>query len=337
MGAARTARGAAAAVCAAVLLSGCAGPTDDGGADDGGAGAPSASAATSGSTGEGGFPDPVESPLEEYFYAGGPTSQEELEAQQTRYEAVVAACMQQEGFEYEPDPDSVLIPFLAESSPFSVESAAETGYGVTTFEPEDLARAVQEGPNDAYVAAMSAGERDAYHLALYGPPTDLADPDAVLDPSESGCQGRARLEVVGAQPLSTPAFASLQEEVDRVYAALEDSPGVLGLVAAWSDCMADAGYPGYETLDDPAEDVRAREAVLAQGSDEDEPFAHTGTPEHAALEELEIATAVADARCQAEVDYFAEERRLRFAAEQEFVDANRDELEAMLAAAGTDS
>lgn len=345
MGAVRTARGAAAAVCAVVLLSGCSAGGGSsaaeggaaGGAEGGAEGGASASTgSSSSSTSEGTFPAPVKSPLEEYFYAGDPTSEEELAAQQAQYESVVAACMQQEGFEYEPFPESAIIPFLADSAAPSVQDAATDGYSITTFDPSALEEGSQD-PNEAFVQGMSESERTAYDQALHGAPSAPSDPDAPTDWSQAGCQGEAHLEVVGPDPLGTSAGGALREEVGRVYTALGTSPEVLTLVAAWSDCMADAGYPGYEALDDPAEDIRAREAALAEDADEDDPAAYSQQPAYVELEELEVATAVADAECQQEVDYTEQERRVRFAAEQDFVDANRAELEAMAAAAGTGS
>jgi hypothetical protein len=292
-------------------------------------------------------------PLGEYYeqlYAA--STPEDADAQTREREALITTCMQEQGFEYVPmDPasDGSYTVEEDEDAPVvdwdSEEYAATEGYGVFTYDEED--QPVDEGaeeyvdPNEDYVAAMSETERTAFYEALYGPsvPFDEDAPEEAVeyDWTTAGCSGAADHEVAGDQPYDDPAFSSLMEEMDGLYEEAAADPAMAALDAAWSGCMADAGFPGFARQPDAAQSIYDEQNSLYESAGADGEYVEPEAAVMAELEEQELETAVADARCREEVDYRAEEQEIRFALEQEFVDTHQAELEALVAAHGQGS
>ncbi len=306
-----------------LLLAGCS-------ADDG---APGAGVAASGSA------RPAVSPLDQYYGNGATASEEERDAEQRQVEELIVACMQAAGFDHTPnDPASIDLTALEErgeartADGWSVEEAAQDGYLITTLDVDEVTLPVD--PNEDYVASMSESESSAYYEALQGTRRLEDTYGQALSPEEAGCQRTAYTRIRGVDPASTPQFASLDEELTRTYDALEDAPESLALAAEWADCMAGAGHPGYADPREAFEDIRSREAALSSELGEGDAAADRAAVEE--LQEVEIATAVADAQCQQDVDHAARAQQLRSAAEQAFVEAHRAELEAMAEARGKD-
>jgi hypothetical protein len=319
---------AAAGLGAVLLLTGCGGGGDD-------------------ATGTDASGEEI-GPLGEYFdKLYSEPSDVDFEAQQREVEELTASCMQEQGFDYTPmDVSSMGYSSVPEDDGpeyGSEEYAATEGYGMTTWEDDAEEVPAEEewvDPNEDYVAAMSEGEQTAYYEALYGPPPpeeDLEDPDAEMveyDWTTAGCSGKAQHEVSGeeADPFSDPAFASLQEEIDRLYTSVAESPELAAVDAEWAGCMADAGFTGFTTQQDAMDDINERSNALYESTSEDQP-----EPDPAAMDELqqlEIDTAVADHRCKEEVDYDAEYQAISLEAEEEFVETHRAELDAWVEAAG---
>ena len=93
----------------------------------------------------------------------------------------------------------------------------------------------------------------------------------------------------------------------------------------WAECMAEEGY-------DFANPQEAQQSIfdLTSGIPYDE---KTGAQDEAALAEIreqEIATAVADRTCQDSTGAARTALEAQFAIEQEFIDAHKDELDAMI-------
>ena len=95
-------------------------------------------------------------------------------------------------------------------------------------------------------------------------------------------------------------------------------PRMTEAATEWSACMADAGYD-VATPDDAQESLSTPDANGVLGREI--------TPES---DEQEIATAVADFTCQLETDYQTSMLEAMHEMEQEFVDAHRAQLEAMV-------
>jgi hypothetical protein len=336
------------ALCAATLLTGC---TGGGSGGDG----------TSDATQELG-------PLEEYFarvygWADDDASLEdqnaEYERQQREVERLVADCMREEGFDYVPREHAGVVvgsdgTDLDWGSP---EFAEQFGYGISTdpwgWEDRDDTVAPDD-PNQEYVDAMSEAERAAYEEALWGPPQEWdedADPEAYeYDWTRSGCYGAAQHEVWDAD--ADEEFAGLLDEVSRVWEQTAEDPRVRALDAAWSSCMADAGYDEFDGPNEAAPRLHDEwwalqgwddpsYQALVDGWDWDADPDGPAEPEvddaaARAFTEREIAVAVADAGCKAEVGYDDGVREVSHEIQQDFVDQHRAELDAWAEAAGRD-
>ncbi|WP_298988845.1 hypothetical protein [uncultured Pseudokineococcus sp.] len=283
-------------------------------------------------------------PLGEYFAQMYPEqSEEDMAAQMREVEELTAACMQEQGFDYTPMDTSQAFGDMTVEEDVDYESEeyiATHGYGMTTWEEEAAPEEEEEwvDPNEDYVAGMSESEQTAFYEALYGPMdvVEETDPEAEMaeyDWTTAGCSGEAQHEVDGASvdPFSDPAFSSLQEEMERMYTSVQDDPAVASLDGDWSACMAEAGYD-FAAPDDAWQDISDRSDELYAATSESSP-----EPDLAAMDELqqlEIDTALADHRCQEEVDYDGTYQEVSLRVEQEFVDAHRAELDAMVEAAG---
>ena len=291
-------------------------------------------------------------PLGEYYeqlYAS--SSQEDMDAQTREREALVATCMQEQGFEYVPlDPatDGAYSVEEAEDAPVvdydSEEYAATEGYGVFTYDEEDQAEEPVEeyvDPNEDYVAAMSESESTAYYEALHGPQVeydeDAPEEEVRYDWTTAGCYGAADHEVMGEQAWEDPAFASLMEEMDGLYEEAAADPAMVALDAEWAGCMADAGFTGFTKQQDAAESIYEEQNTLYESGGAEGEYVEPDPAALAELEEQELETAVADARCREEVDYRAKAQEVSFALEQDFVDTHEAELAALVAAHGQGS
>jgi len=283
--------------------------------------------------------DEPESPLAEYYEKLFPEQlSEDQDARMRESEAIVAACMQEAGFEYIPrDPatDGSGVVDMAPDEEYGTEEyAAAHGYNITTFDQE--AGPVTEemvDPNEDYVSSMSESEATAYYEALYGAmSSEEFDPEAeapAYDWTTSGCTGKAEHEVGGGELYSDPAFMSFQEDTMALYEKAQKSPETVALNAEWADCMADAGYADYQSPEDAMNDINERAMALYEGGSETEPM-----PDEAAMDELreiELDTAVADYRCQEEIDYADTSQAIMAEFEQEYVDTHRAELDALVA------
>jgi len=179
-------------------------------------------------------------------------------------------------------------------------------------------------PNRAYIEAMSASEAAAYYDAYIGDLGEFEN-DEEPDWERMGCAGRAALEVYRSGAAADATYLALKDEVDRIEAELIPShPDVVRADAEWSDCMADAGYPDY-TRQPEAEARWVERANDPDGNGVGDPG---DAAAQARLAPEEIALATADWDCADEVGYHDVVARVRNAAQQEYVDAHRDELDA---------
>lgn len=105
-------------------------------------------------------------------------SAEDVNRRLAQMEESIAACMAEQGFDYTPvdwSPTEVDLSAGLDMQAGTLEFAEQFGYGITT---DPFASGLEDvvDPNEAYVAAMSDAERDAYFAALYG--ETWADADA---------------------------------------------------------------------------------------------------------------------------------------------------------------
>ena len=313
---------AAAATSLVLLLTGCSGSDGAGSASRGGERAT----------------ERDDSPLDGFFEALNSLEEDYSDAALlARTEEVVAACMREEGFDY--TPREVPDPADAEPDPHlpafdTVEYAQAYGYGLIERGDEEDASEEPEDPNADDVASMSKAERRAWDEALNGDRAQvaMADPDAEYDWTTSGCAGRAQHEVYEVEsPFGDVRYTALHEDFLRLDVTGDPRLGALN--SAWSDCMADAGFPG---LDDPGHALQS--VIDAQSAARME--AGPSGPDAEALAQMrerERDTAVADRTCHDEVDYAEGEADVRRELEQAFVDAHQDELDALLEAYAEDA
>jgi hypothetical protein len=306
----------------------------------------------------GSTPEPEAStpgPLEAFFsdmYGNG--DQESANAQMMRVEEIVAQCMSEQGFEYTPVDYSTQPGYDAaaegpEEEWGTLEFAKKWGYGVTT-NPWGGGEAVEEpmpseewvDPNQDYLNAMSETEQQAYYAALYGNQENVEGEEVEYDWTTAGCQGKAQHDVYEAGQ-DTDDVAALQEELGSMYEQVQSDDRITAVAAEWASCMADAGYPGFATIDDASNSIYERVNGLWEdayseldpetATEEDYAAIEDQVQEaQAAITEDEIATAVADITCQEDVDYQKVMRDVQREHEQEFYDAHADELEAWKAA-----
>ncbi|MFV0252052.1 MAG: hypothetical protein ACK5H2_01775 [Beutenbergiaceae bacterium] len=276
--------------------------------------------------------DYEDSPMAEAFEAIDSFAQMSEEEMQAEYqeqlrqaEDKIAACMAEQGFDYIPvEPAEAGLAVEVEgNNADSEEYIAQYGYGITTYAEQQTSDEEVEDPNDEVVDAMSEAQQDAYYLALYGEEDDSGNE------ATQGCFGQAQAAVAeqdpAAQVWEDPQFAEFFAAMEQFYEDLESDSDVAEIDAEWSNCMADAGYPGLFKQSDGAQSIY--DAVEEAWGEED--------PDDAAMAELserEIATATADLACRAETDYSQRVLERRFELEREFVDQWQAEIDAVIAA-----
>jgi len=287
---------------------------------------------------------PLDGYLNEIF---GGTDPDTADAEAIRSEELLAECMAEQGFEYYP------VVSVAGTSPLehevgwgSLEFAEQFGYGYTT-EPWgpgggnlwEQMRPKEGGAgdrNDAYFASLSLEAQHEYQFALGGvlsvsPPADGEE----IDWHDAGCLGRQALVAEAAET----QFAEVQDALGQALTGTEQDPRVLDAVVSWASCMAGAGYPNLSAVAD-AENLVVQTVFggfMTEAAARVEPgpgetlldAIKTSAPDElAAVQAQEIAVAVADATCRERVDYERIHQAVKVEYEQEFVDADREDLEA---------
>ncbi|KAM9866461.1 hypothetical protein ACIFOC_00665 [Leucobacter aridicollis] len=296
-----------------------------------------------------------EGPLSKYLSAlwdGEEMTEEAMQEEQLKVEELVAACMQKEGFEYEPDTQSMTF-FAGDEEEMdgpqwgSKEFAEQYGYGFFDSpwnnQPEEEGNEYVD-PNQEYVESLSESEQQAFYEVLYGPrPTEeqMAEMEEgggyTSDWTQEGCQGAARHEISqeaqGAQAAyEDPEFADLFEAMNEVW-GMEPSEEMTALNTEWAACMADSGYGQFSTPDDAQNSIMEASNELYGGGEyvEGEEPKEPSKEKMDELKKLEIETAVADFECKDKVGYEKKSTKIMHAQEQKFVDEHKAELDAMLA------
>ena len=294
--------------CALVILTGC-------GTDAPGPTPPPDAAGTA-------TPGPLELYLGD---AVGGQTQGDVAAELAVREDAVAACMADQGFDYVP---MVMVPgsFEASDEPLrgTRDFAEAYGYGVwrgPEIEPGQFTYMLDDGANQAYRASLSPEAQAAYDVALLGQRTDLGDGTVSYD--GTGCTALPALRD-GAE---AEYLRGVQEEVADYLQSLWEGadPRLAEIDAAWASCMRDAGYD-----DDSPHAAELRvidEITAAYGSGP--ALTPAQTDERA---EAERRLAIADQDCRDATDWTARRRAVEHELQQEYVDAHRADLDALVAA-----
>lgn len=291
-----------------------------------------------------------EGPLSAYFSVLMDDEQmtdEKLQEQQRLTEEIVAACMQDEGFEYTPDTQgfgTIAQSADEEDGPTwgTKEFAEQYGYGFVDSPGMNGDDPVDEyvDPNEEYVSSLSESEQTAYYETLWGAgPSEeqMAEMEEgggyTSDWTQEGCQGKARHDYqeehggFGAA-YEDPEFAELFTAMQEVW-DLSANDTIVKLDAEWSSCMADKGYPDIPTANDASSVIMDEYSALWESTGEE-----ASEPKKAdldALKKREIELAVADFDCRKKTNYEKISLKEQFAAEQAFVDEHKTELDAMVA------
>lgn len=287
-------------------------------------------------------PPTSESPLTPYFDAlYGGSSDEEMQLRNDTMQTAAAACMKEQGFPYEPDTSSGISVDDAAGGAVewgSREFAEQYGYGVVSS-PYSSPTVDDDwvDPNADYLAGLSDGERAAWEEALYGMPVEAATgPVPDWDWTTAGCMGEAAHEadLAAGVAVGDPESQGLIDELNALPEQAAAADAVVAAERDWSDCLAAAGHPGYEHKGDPMTDFTDRYGALARPETAPADGAEAADVDEAALsalQEEEIAVAVADLDCAESSHYdevlAAEQQRL----DQDFVDRNRAALDALVA------
>lgn len=295
----------------------------------------------------------LESPLQKYMAAlwdASQYNQEFFDNQQREIEQLIAECMSEQGFEYIPNTQNGSVMFSTDDVDFdgpqwgTLEFAEKYGYGIVddpyrhfmpSPDPEDEQYV---DPNAEYIESLSESEQTAFYGALYGAaPTEEEskmieeDPDYVWEPTDSGCYGKAEEQVRGQamEFWDDPEFADIRESIETLYEDVENSPEVRDLDLKWSACMAENGFSGhqskYSIMDPLYEEWNSMQSGL-NGE-----YREPSEAEKNEFQQREIELAVQDFKCSEKLDYEKRRAEIMIKIEQEFIDQNKDRLDAMLA------
>lgn len=289
----------------------------------------------------------------------------EAEENDKKIQELTAACMTEAGFEYTPWTGGVSYGTSDgyEWEPDDRAWVEQYGYGIINYpgkDEEDEVVPEEESdtdPNQAYVESLSESEQAAYYETLYGPePGEEAyddedfDWDAWYDENGMGCSGDASEEVWGTDASSSEEFEPLMEAMNELYSTTTESAEMSELNAAWSSCMADAGYAGftnqedaqnslYEELNAFWEEQSAEQADWTEEDwnnyDQDADEAYQAV--EASVAEKEIDMALADLDCREETDYREKSLQIQFDLEEQFIQDHKAELDAYKAALEQDN
>ncbi len=229
-----------------------------------------------------------------------------------------------------------------------------------------------QDPNQDYVESLSDADREAYYAALHGddPGPDFTEGmtdeemEAAVEEWEqnreiTGCEEKAWQEssVFGGQDAFYREFG---DEMEALWESIGSDPRIVAAEKDTSECVAEKGYT-YTTMDDVYQQLDERmqplynmaysepeimpsEDEMASMSEEElneifgpQELSAEAKSELAEIQADEIGLAVAVNECgggfDANQDVYEE---VRVELEQEFVEANREKLDAFLAEQASD-
>lgn len=215
-------------------------------------------------------------------------------------EALIATCMSDAGFEYVPvDYATVRKAMDADKTAPGLtteEYAATYGYGISAQPPggADSPAVIGLGEQNMQIFnSLSDADQVAYNHTLFGENTDatFAVTLEAEDFSETGGCTRTAIEQVFNPKEMGAAYYNPKD------ALIEQDPRVIAAVAAWSDCMREAGFD-YDSPEETEEDIKDRLDAILDGANP-ETLSAAGQAELKELQGEERAIAVADLECEA--------------------------------------
>jgi len=267
-------------------------------------------------------------PLEEILGWGeAPSSEQDVVSQVMWRENLVAACMAEQGFEYWPQVPAVDDVVYGDGPVYGTREFAELyGYGIweaPSTSGGGISFTLDGSANMDYREAMGDAEREAYDLVLWGPVVDVSE-DGRVTQRRGGCSEAADSSA-GSE---TGYLVGVREEGLAFLEALGADSRLAEVDTDWASCMADAGFTGTSPI--AAEARVAAERVAADGDLGGQDVVPQETVDEKAAAERRLA--LADLDCREETDWAARHRAIEITLQQEYVDAHRTDLEALVAA-----
>jgi hypothetical protein len=228
--------------------------------------------------------------------------------------------------------------------------AEQYGYGISTIDWSKAAAGDDASdPNKKIRNALTPSAQKAYDEALNGKGGGngmaVAIPmDGSGKPQDVGCRGKAFSEAYGdpsKQQDDFKKFDALFKDLEALNKRIDNDQQVVDATKAWSDCLADAGHPGFTKLEQARDSIQKKLDALT-GNKPNEPgkangpsTTITGPPSFdkvdaaklGDLRKAETALAVADQKCKATA-YDAPYKKVQYELEKEFVAQHKAELEA---------
>jgi len=255
-------------------------------------------------------------------------------------------------------------------TPGSREFAQQFGLGISADPwdlPGAQGQGSGQSPAEAnaeILAVMSEAELAAWWEAFSGAWVVWVMDGRIGDEPDNedlGCSGRAQRMTLPPQDVAE--FGAIEAEVARFGDSLAIHPAIIALNTEWAVCLANVGYPGFANPDQlraglltewrvindllMADDA-ARLALLQDWNWDAAPAGPPGWTTDAdsqgywldtdldtaaaiaTFRDREFALALADVDCRESVDFDARRRDIVFGLQQEFVAANRNELDAWI-------
>lgn len=269
----------------------------------------------------------------------------QFDADRVVEENLIAQCMNELGFEYIPFIDNITLSFGNSEnwSPDDPEWVATYGYGWVVTPPAGRAGASismmvdnPESPNAPMLAELSETERIAWRDAF-------SNMGAGFEREVEGvtfrdCNNWARA-VVSAERRAfsnLDEFAPLMEAIEQMHLSLRWE--ISDADRAWSTCMFDAGFQGFDRQWEASETILHEWLdSMSKLSSDPEWILEEPTPENseviAALHQREVAVATADLNCRISTDFLVGHEAHIHTVEDQFITDHLSTLQALRAAA----
>lgn len=179
-----------------------------------------------------------------------------------RVEESILVCMARQGFE-----------FVVAGAPTNQvqdrqneltfqEWTSEFGFGISTSF-DSIAQGQATNPNAAIFGDLGPAEREIWALTLNG--VGIAGlgggpVDDTLPLGEQGCIGESIIKTEGQEAVE--GLGEFGDRYDEGEAALFETREMVQVIAEWSRCMSESGFPEFANLDDPEAEVGERLGVI---------------------------------------------------------------------------
>ena len=121
----------------------------------------------------------------------------------------------------------------------------------------------------------------------------------------------------------------IMDALNAFYESSMAAPEYVELDQSWSECMADAGHPGYATQ------MEAQNSFVEELNSyyENQTEWVENDPALDELAEKEVELALVDLDCRVELDYTEKRHAISVVLEEQFIEDHKAELDALKAAA----